>query len=140
LVLNKIIIALDCSASAEQVINALGCLQINPQTQILLFHVLPTPKPNPSLELDVPHESWESLYQSREDILKLYQSQISGSQIEIVIGDTSTEIIRLANIHQADLIVLGTRGLQGVDRIIADSVSSEVVAEAPCSVLIVKTH
>ena len=47
------------------------------------------------------------------------------------------EILRLANIYQADLIILGTRGLKGVERIFHDSVSSQVVAEASCSVLVV---
>ena len=38
----------------------------------------------------------------------------------------------------ADLIVIGSRGLTGVQRVIEDSVSSLVVAEATCSVLVVK--
>ena len=47
------------------------------------------------------------------------------------------EILRLANIYQVDLIILGTRGLKGVERILKDSVSGQVVAEASCSVLVV---
>ena len=41
------------------------------------------------------------------------------------------------DIYQTDLIILGTRGLKGVERILQDSVSGQVVAEAPCSVLVV---
>jgi nucleotide-binding universal stress UspA family protein len=38
-----------------------------------------------------------------------------------------------------DLIILGTRGLTGVDRILARSISSEVVEQAPCTVMVVKS-
>ncbi|MGA9377200.1 MAG: universal stress protein, partial [Phormidium sp.] len=47
-------------------------------------------------------------------------------------------IIRLANIHHADLIIIGSRGLTGLKRILERSVSSQVVEDAPCSVLLVK--
>ncbi|CCH66944.1 hypothetical protein RINTHH_7890 [Richelia intracellularis HH01] len=43
-----------------------------------------------------------------------------------------------ANIHQADLIVIGSRGLTDMKRIIQGSVSSQVVEDAHCSVLVVK--
>jgi nucleotide-binding universal stress UspA family protein len=49
------------------------------------------------------------------------------------------EIIRLAHIYNVDLIILGTRGLTGVDRILARSISSEVVEQAPCTVMVVKS-
>ena len=48
------------------------------------------------------------------------------------------ELVRLANIHQADLIVIGSRGLTGMNRILKGSVSSQVAADAHCSVLVVK--
>jgi nucleotide-binding universal stress UspA family protein len=56
----------------------------------------------------------------------------------MVTGDPSEEIIRLANIYQADLIVIGSRGLTGMNRILQGSVSSQVVENAHCSVLVVK--
>lgn len=60
------------------------------------------------------------------------------SHLELVNGDPAEEIIRLANIHKADLIVIGSRGLTGMTRIVQGSVSSQVVEEAHCSVLVVK--
>jgi nucleotide-binding universal stress UspA family protein len=40
--------------------------------------------------------------------------------------------------QEIDLIVIGTRGLGGFDRLLLGSVSSGVVAHAPCSVLVVR--
>ena len=55
-------------------------------------------------------------------------------------GDPAEEILRLANIYEADLIAIGCRGLTGLKRILEGSVSAEVVAEAPCSVLVVRAR
>jgi nucleotide-binding universal stress UspA family protein len=138
-VLKTILLALDCSDITESVVDTLDDLQISPQAKIILAHVLPSPSNDSDLAADLPHQSPESLYQQVEKQLQDYQAEISGSAIEIVSGDASEEIVRLANIYQADLIIIGTRGLKGVDRVIEGSVSSQVVAEAPCSVLVVKS-
>ncbi|MFO5527272.1 MAG: universal stress protein, partial [Cuspidothrix sp.] len=47
-------------------------------------------------------------------------------------------IICLANIYKAELILIGSRGLTGMKRIVQGSVSSQVMEEANCSVLVVK--
>jgi nucleotide-binding universal stress UspA family protein len=138
-VLETILVALDCSEASQDVLDALTILDITAQTKIILVHVLPSPDTGYELDATLPHQVPETQYQNAEEYLKDCQTELSGSEIEIVNGDAAEEIIRLANIYQADLIIIGTRGLKGVDRIIADSVSSQVVSDAPCSVLVVKT-
>jgi nucleotide-binding universal stress UspA family protein len=59
---------------------------------------------------------------------------------EVVQGEPEVEIIRLAHIYNVDLIILGSRGLTGVDRILAKSISSEVVENASCTVMVVKSE
>jgi nucleotide-binding universal stress UspA family protein len=44
----------------------------------------------------------------------------------------------VASKHQADLIVMGAKGLGAVDRFLLGSVSMRVVQHANCSVLIVR--
>jgi nucleotide-binding universal stress UspA family protein len=95
---------------------------------------------NEELVADRPQTSFEGPpYLQLEKQLQSYQAQLPGeSALEIVTGDPAEEIIRLANIYNADLIVIGSRGLTGVKRIIQGSVSSQVVENAHCSVLVVK--
>ena len=50
------------------------------------------------------------------------------------------EIVRVANDQQADLIVIGSRGLAGKTRFFLGSTASQVVTYSPCSVLVVKTQ
>jgi nucleotide-binding universal stress UspA family protein len=50
------------------------------------------------------------------------------------------EIVRAAKDQQADLIVIGSRGLAGKTRSFLGSTASQVVTYSPCSVLVVKTQ
>lgn len=139
-VIKTILVALDGSDFSEQVIQTLRELQLQPATKIILSHVIP-PR-SADLELlaaDKPHPPEEILYRQIEKQLNSYQAHLPcPSELEIVTGDPAEEIVRLANIHRAELIVIGSRGLTGMKRILSGSVSSQVVAEAPCSVLVVK--
>lgn len=138
--LKTIVVALDGSDNSPFILSALETLAIQPSTKIVLCHVLPTSGSEEIVNLDRPHPLPAGYYQQAEKQLLDFQAQLSEgqSEIEIVSGDPAEEIIRLANIHQANLIAIGTRGLQGIERIVEGSVSSQVVAEAPCSVLVVR--
>jgi len=113
-------------------------LKLHSSTKVILSHVIIPPESNLELPADRPHpESPALLYIEKQ--LQAFQAQLPvESDIEIVTGDPAEEIVRLANIHQADMIVLGCRGLTGLKRIVQGSVSSEVLEAANCSVLVVK--
>lgn len=53
-------------------------------------------------------------------------------------GDPATEIDRYARDAGIDLIVMGTHGRTGVERLLVGSVTEKVMREAPCSVMAVK--
>lgn len=53
---------------------------------------------------------------------------------EVRIGQAPTEVIDVAREHEADLIVMATRGLTGVERGLLGSVTERVVRTAPCPV------
>ncbi|MBD1810086.1 universal stress protein [Microcoleus sp. FACHB-SPT15] len=139
--LETILVALDSSDLSQRVIQILDQLQIKPATKIILAHVISAPEPDVEVAVDRPQASEEVLYRHIEKQLQTYQADLPcKSELEIVVGDPASEIVRLAHIHHAGLIVIGTRGLTGLKRILEGSVSSQVVAEAPCSVLVVKSE
>jgi nucleotide-binding universal stress UspA family protein len=53
-------------------------------------------------------------------------------------GDAADSLIAAAKEHDADLIVLGSRGMRGARRVLG-SVPNKVSHHAPCDVLIVQT-
>jgi len=139
-VLKTVLVALDDSELSQRVIESLEELNLQPGTKVILSHVIPSTGTDVELAADKPQTSSEELpYRQVEKQLQSYQAELPcQSELEIVTGDPAEEIIRLAHIYTCDLIVIGSRGLTGLKRILQGSVSSQVVVDAPCSVFVVK--
>ncbi|MEG5001209.1 universal stress protein [Microcoleus sp. B4-D4] len=140
--LNTILVAIDNSELATQVLQVVGQFQLEPTAKVILVHVVTSDMSDFDAAVDRPHaQGKEIAYREVEKLLQSYQQKLPcQSELEIVSGEPAQEILRLANIYKADLIAIGCRGLTGVKRILAGSVSAEVVAEAPCSVLVVRAR
>lgn len=139
--LRTILVALDGSDLSEQVVQMLLLLPLRPEAKVVIAHVVVNLGNDPDVAVDRPQTVIEDIPYHQLEKLQAYQASLPcKSEIEIVTGDPAEEIVRLANIHHADLIVLGSRGLTGINRILQGSVSSQVVSDAHCSVLVVKQH
>jgi nucleotide-binding universal stress UspA family protein len=142
--LKTILVALDAEASAhrftEQVLQTLKELQLNDYTKVILSHVVPVDSEHLDVVADRPTPDLERFpYAGLEKQLQRYRNQIPClTEVEVVAGDPAEEIVRLARIYHTDLIVIGSRGLVGMEKILKRSVSAQVMEEAPCSVLVVK--
>jgi nucleotide-binding universal stress UspA family protein len=53
-------------------------------------------------------------------------------------GPVADEIVKVVSEERADLVVVGSRGLTGIRRLLLGSISNEVAVKAPCPVLVVK--
>ena len=56
----------------------------------------------------------------------------------VLAGPPAREIVRVASRHDADVIVVGTHGRKGVERLMLGSVASEILKLARCCVLVVR--
>lgn len=65
------------------------------------------------------------------DELTIHQEQVEHASAAGVIVDHATE-------HDVDLVVMGTRGRRGTDRLLMGSVAEEVVRETPCPTMTVR--
>jgi nucleotide-binding universal stress UspA family protein len=54
-------------------------------------------------------------------------------------GDPANAILEVAEERQADLVIVGNKGMTGAKRFLLGSVPDKVSHHAPCSVLIVRT-
>jgi nucleotide-binding universal stress UspA family protein len=59
------------------------------------------------------------------------------ARIVVRVGLPWEEIVRLAAEEHADMIVMGTQGRTGLDRLLLGSVAERVIRRAPCPVLAV---
>jgi nucleotide-binding universal stress UspA family protein len=64
-------------------------------------------------------------------------SAVTGVCHEGVIVD---EVLSFLDLHPVDLVVVGSRGLSATRRLLIGSISSALVAHAPCPVLVVRAR
>ncbi len=56
---------------------------------------------------------------------------------KVIVGDVGEEIVAYAAKEKIDMIVMGTHGYKGLERVLFGSVAEQVVKTAPCPVLTV---
>ena len=79
--------------------------------------------------------------EARESLAAFEQQVVSrGIKAEayIRVGYPFDEIVAMADHFNVDLIVIGSRGLSGMTRLLVGSTAERVVEHAPCPVLVVK--
>jgi nucleotide-binding universal stress UspA family protein len=83
----------------------------------------------------------KQLDQAEEWLQSYYRQAIDKqilTEVDCHAGEPAVWICELARTWNADLIVVGRRGHQGIKEIVLGSVSNYVIHHAPCSVLIVQ--
>ena len=77
---------------------------------------------------------------AHEDVARAHETLAArgiASEMRIEHGDPGAEILRVADELGPDLIVVGSRGLGRLGRLLLGSVSTEVVSDARCAVMVV---
>ena len=93
-----------------------------------------TPRPSqPVVVFQDRHE--EALTQLRDLMAGSFQG---AWEAEVVAGSPAETIVRVAQEHDADLIVMGTHGRTGLQHVLLGSVAEKVVRLAACPVLTVR--
>lgn len=112
---------------------------VEKETFLTLIHVLTALHPAD------PAAMWNTLddEQRKEKVKaflgeKLGQMGYKNVQIEVKVGDPSTQIIDFAKDIEADLIVLPSHGKKGISRFLLGSVAERVVRLSSCPVLVLK--
>jgi nucleotide-binding universal stress UspA family protein len=140
----KILLAVDGSDNSYEAVRALK--YFTRAETLTLLHVLDVPKPAyPMMVPEVARELYVDLEQAMreegERILERMRALLpmdSGPVIKrLVVGSPADMIITTAESVQADLVVMGARGLGPVKERLFGSVSHRVLTMAPCAKLIV---
>lgn len=107
--------------------------------KIVVLHVA-TPLPILFTEGILPIEQGSYLDRLRERLNEVVPKKPKLKvEHKLVEGDAATEILRVASDINCDLIVMGTHGRTGLGRLLMGSVAEQVVRQAACPVLTLKT-
>ncbi len=140
----KILTAVDFSENSEYAFDYALTLAKQFNAELTIIHVI-----NEPVDLRgfyVPHISFEQLEKEIEDgAVKMMEAfcstrlgTFSNFKTAIVTGIPYEEITAAADKADASLIVLGTHGRTGLDRILFGSTAERVVRSASCPVLTVR--
>lgn len=156
---NKILVAIDRSTASREVFETAVSLAKATGANLMLLHVLSdeeassSPSINSKQEpdrldssvLEAYNRHWHELEQEQQqklDVMRSFvkEAKAAGVNTEFTqtLGDPGETICNLAQAWSAELILVGSRGLTGIKKIILGSVSNYVTHNASCSVLIVR--
>jgi len=141
-----ILLATDGSDEAKMATQAATELSRETGSELHLIYVLPTPAQLIGHHLysdDVRESLIGGAERDAETFLKEQAEQIGSdggkvADTHLRSGDPDKEILRAAEALGAGLIVLGSRGLGAVSRMLIGSVSDSVVRHAHCPVLVIR--
>jgi nucleotide-binding universal stress UspA family protein len=80
---------------------------------------------------------------ARKKMEEFTQSYFPGSvqtQSEILLGDPSDAILNYIEQHQMDMVIMGTHGRKGLDRVLFGSVAERVVKKSGVPVLVINPY
>jgi nucleotide-binding universal stress UspA family protein len=141
---HTVVVATDFSENAEEALNVALEIVEGTDRQIAVVNVVLDPLHQPwmvdaaGVDFAELQRSWvEGAEHEFQALLKRRALDDSAVSTHIVIGRPDVEIVRFAEEHGADLIVMGTHGYGGVKRLLLGSVADHVMRQANCPVLVV---
>jgi len=146
----KILLAVDGSSCSEKAVQDVIRQYARKDTEVRVVHVDEWPKnlpmssafargPHAAADVEAEHEERRRQAAALIDGVKTRLTHAGFQATGVVLrGDARHAILDEAATWPADLIVLGSHGLTGINRILLGSVSDSVSRHAPCSVQIVR--
>ena len=142
----KIVCPVDFSEQSELALVQAAAMAEQSGAELLLFNVI-QPVPTSAFsdgmlftELNVMPEQSTDMAQKNLSTLrdKFCTKILDRTSVQLAVGIPFLEIVRCARDVKADLIVMGSHGLTGIEHFMLGSVAERVVRKAPCSVLVVR--
>ena len=93
---------------------------------------------------NIEHELFVGAQEQMENFCKEHQDFFASSQVEfetkVIVGDVAEKIVEYAAEVDAGLIIMGTHGYKGLERIMFGSVADKVVKSAGCPVTTINPY
>jgi len=148
---DKIMACVDFSEISHRVLKVAMELASLAKAQVLIVHVVEKKVPLlvsegiviPKVEIEKFNEIYRIMEEKAKEKLEEMTKEIQGEwEVEVtpfvLVGEPLDLLLDKAEEEKVNLIVVGSHGKKGVERLLLGSVSEKVARKAPCSVLVVK--
>jgi nucleotide-binding universal stress UspA family protein len=139
---SPVVVGYDFSRSGHAALHRAVCLAARAPHHVL--HVVCVVSPNAPIPSIPVYDGVDAMYAARvqEGLAVAVQEELDRAEVtsrinffvHARIGKPATEILGLASEVGADLIIVGSHGLTGIERLVLGSTSEKIVREAGCSV------
>lgn len=141
----KILCAVDFSAGSQRALRQAARLAREADAALLLAHVWYMPALAVTKLPVLPPDSVEAILDDEERALAdaaAEATRLGVTRVEtaFLTGVPARELVELARGAAIDLVVVGTHGRTGLDRVLLGSVAERVIRQAPCPVLAVPSR
>jgi nucleotide-binding universal stress UspA family protein len=148
LMFNRILVPTDFSAPSDAALEYAKVLAGQFGASVHVLHVVGEDLANAPIGSEVYFaESPDFVTKVFEDAKARLSHRVTGLEraryratTEIVTGASARSIVNYANERGMDLIVMGTHGRSGLDRLLTGSVAERVLRHAPCPVMTVRYY
>lgn len=82
----------------------------------------------------------EEMMQAAEQKMEKFLEGQKNIDAKVLVGDVAEEIIRHAEESNMDMIIMGTHGYKGLEKVMFGSVAEKVVRSSPCPVLTINPY
>ncbi len=136
--LRRILVGYDGSSDSERALEQGLALAECTGGKVLVLSVARPPEPETSKAVGFRNAAREQLEQKLSQIQARVQQNPIEIQTQVATGHPAEGILSKAREDQIDLIVLGYRGISGVDQVTLGSISEHVVSHASCPVMVTR--
>ena len=138
-----ILVAVDFSASADQILAKAHEIAQRNKAKLSLLHVVEYLPPIDSAYDPIFSSNWnfdekEMLKHAKQSLQKFSkQHNLKKAELTVQLGKPKYEISQFVKDHQCDLVVMGSHGRHGLN-ILLGSTANAVLHDMPCDILTIK--
>jgi nucleotide-binding universal stress UspA family protein len=140
--IKNVLVPVDFSENSKKILEAAGYFSGICQAQLHVVFVVQSFDDYSGFF--VPHipvaKFEEEMVQAAEEKMEGFLLGHSKIEAKVLVGDVGEEIIRHAEESGMDLIVMGTHGYKGLEKVMFGSVAEKVVRSSPCPVLTINPY
>jgi nucleotide-binding universal stress UspA family protein len=140
--IKKVLVPVDFSENSKKILEAAG--YFSGMCQAKLHTVFVVQSFDDYSGFFVPHmpiaKFEEEMVQAAEQKMEDFLAGNKNIEATILVGDVAEEIIRHTEDSGMDMIVMGTHGYKGLEKVMFGSVAEKVVRSSPCPVLTINPY
>lgn len=139
--IKKILFPVDFTASSEKILPYVKLMIDKLGAKLFITHVVRGTEEFAGFDMGA---AWYSSFE--KDVIDgaekamdrfVEENSLKDAECNVLIGNAGEEIVKFANDNDIDMIIMGTHGRKGLEKIMFGSVAAEVVKMAKCPVLTV---